>query len=220
VAKYGVIFDMDGVLVDSYRAHFESWNRMARAHGLAMTDSQFAATFGRTTREIIKTLWGDKVADEDVPAMDDEKEAAYRDILRESFPEMPGATALLLALHQAGFALAIGSSGPPQNVAVVRECLPPVFDAVVTAVDVTHGKPHPEVFLKAARKLGLRPIRCAVVEDAPAGIEAARRAGMTAVALTGTAPWDKLAKRAHRVVDSLTELTEKRITTLIESRAP
>lgn len=220
MAKYGVIFDMDGVLVNSYRAHFDSWNRMAHAHGLAMTESQFAASFGRTTREIIKMLWGDNVADDDIPAMDDEKEAAYRDILRESFPEMPGAKDLLVALHEAGFALAIGSSGPPENVAVVRQALPPVFDAAVTATDVTHGKPHPEVFLKAARKLGVRPIRCAVVEDAPAGVKAARRAGMAAVAVTGTAPWAKLARRAHLVVSSLTELTEERLTTLIDSLAP
>ena len=216
MAKYGVIFDMDGVLVDSYRAHFDSWNRMARAHGLAMTERQFAATFGRTTREIIKTLWPDSVSDNEIPAWDDEKEAAYRDILREAFPEMPGAAALVEALHEPGLALAIGSSGPPENVAVVRECLPDVFDAAVTAIDVTHGKPHPEVFLKAAAKLGISPANCAVVEDAPAGVEAARAAGMTAVAITGTAPREKLSQRAHLVVDALGELTPDRITALID----
>ena len=220
MAKYGVIFDMDGVLVDSYRAHFDSWNRMARAHGLAMTERQFAATFGRTTREIIKTLWSDSISDDEIPAWDDEKEAAYRDILREAFPEMPGAAALVEALHEAGFALAIGSSGPPENVAVVRESLPPVFSAVVTASDVTHGKPHPEVFLKAAAKLQIRPIHCAVVEDAPAGVEAARSAGMATIALTGTAPWDKLAKQAHLVVDALGDLAPARIATLIDTCAP
>ena len=220
MAKYGVIFDMDGVLVNSYRAHFDSWNRMAAAHGLAVTEQQFAATFGRTTREIIKALWPDSLADEDIAAWDDEKEAAYRDILQESFPEMPGAAGLIEALHEAGVALAIGSSGPPENVAVVRKCLPDVFDAAVTAADVTHGKPHPEVFLKASMKLMVRPMRCAVVEDAPAGVAAARAAGMAAIAITGTAAWDKLARQAHIVVDSLTELNPERICTLIDSHAP
>ena len=220
MAKYGVIFDMDGVLVNSYHAHFESWNRLARAHGLVMTEQQFAATFGRTTREIIKALWSDSVADEDIAAWDDEKEAAYRDILREHFPEMPGAAALLESLHEAGFALAIGSSGPPENVSVVLQCLPDVFDAAVTAVDVTRGKPHPEVFLKASAKLKVRPIRCAVVEDAPAGVAAARKARMAAVGITGTAPWDKLARQAHLVIDSLAELTPERISTLIDAHAP
>lgn len=220
MAKYGVILDMDGVLVDSYRPHFESWNRMANAHGLAVTEQQFAATFGRTTREIIKTLWPDSVADEDIDAWDREKEAAYRDILREHFPEMPGAAALVEALHEAGFALAIGSSGPPENVEVVRQSLPDVFDAVVTAVDVTHGKPHPEVFLKASSKLQVRPIRCAVIEDAPDGVAAARRACMAAVAITGTASWNELAKQAHLVVDSLADLSPARITRLIDSCAP
>ena len=220
MAKYGVIFDMDGVLVDSYRAHFDSWNRMARAHGLAITEQQFAASFGRTTREIIASLWSDSVSEEEIPLWDDEKEAAYRDILREAFPEMPGAAALVRALHAAGFALAIGSSGPPENVAVVRECLPPLFDAAVTGVDVTHGKPHPEVFLTVAAKLQISPARCAVVEDAPAGVAAARSAGMAAVAITGTAPWDKLAKQAHLVVDALSEITPDRIATLIDACAP
>ena len=220
MTRYGVIFDMDGVLVDSYHAHFESWKRMANSHGLAMTEQQFAATFGRTTREIIKTLWPESVADEDIGAWDDEKESTYRDILRGSFPEMPGASGLLTALHETDFALAIGSSGPPENVAIVRQCLPDVFDATVTANDVSHGKPHPEVFLKASRKLHVKPIHCAVVEDAPAGVAAARNAGMAAVAITGTAPWDKLAKQAHLVIESLTELTPARVRGLIDAHAP
>jgi len=220
VARYGVIFDMDGVLVDSYRAHFDSWNRMAASHGLSVTEQQFAATFGRTTREIIKVLWPGRASDEEIPAWDDEKEQAYRDILQESFPEMPGAAALLEALHEGGFALAIGSSGPPENVAVVRTCLPDLFDAAVTADDVTHGKPHPEVFLKASMKMQVRPERCAVVEDAPAGVAAARAAGMAAIAITGTAPWDALARQAHLVIDALTDLTPERIGELIDSQAP
>lgn len=220
MARYGAIFDMDGVLVDSYHAHFESWNRMANSHGLAMTDQQFAITFGRTTREIIKALWPEAASDEEIGAWDAEKESAYRDILGESFPEMPGAAELLEALDRAGFALAIGSSGPPENVAAVRRCLPDVFHAEVTAVDVRRGKPHPEVFLKASAKLKVRPFRCAVIEDAPAGVAAARAAGMTAVAVTGTAPWAELARQAHLVVDSLVELTPERISSLIDSHAP
>jgi len=220
MSEMGVIFDMDGVLVDSYRAHFESWRRMGREVGMEMDEAQFAATFGRTTREIIRSLWGDRVPPEtDISVWDDRKEALYRDILREGFPAMDGAPELLGALHKAGFALAIGSSGPPENVALVRELLDGAehIAATVTGREVTHGKPHPEVFLTAAGKLGLAPACCAVVEDAPAGLEAARRAGMAAIAITGTAERARLAERAHRVVDSLRELSPGGIEGLIRT---
>jgi len=215
----GVIFDMDGVLVDSYRAHFESWRELGRQHGVEMTEEQFASCFGRTSRDIIRHFWSDRVDEETMAAWDAEKEAAYRDILRAHFPEMDGAGDLLHALAEAGFAMAIGSSGPAENVELARTCLPggELIRETVNGMEVTHGKPDPEVFLTAARKLGVSPVRCAVIEDAPAGIEAARRAGMTAVAITGTAPREKLAERAHLVVDSLRELTPAQLRTLIES---
>jgi beta-phosphoglucomutase len=215
----GVIFDVDGVLVDSYRAHFESWRRMAHAVGLEMDERQFAATFGRTSQDIIRQLWGEHLPPgTDIAALDDLKEAAYRDILRERFPAMDGAGELLASLHKAGFRLAVGSSGPPENVELVIQQLHAerLFQASVNGKQVTHGKPHPEVFLTAAEKLGLAARQCAVVEDAPAGIEAARRAGMAAIALTGTAPPEVLALRAHLVVDSLRDLSPRRIAQLIE----
>ena len=219
MSRYGAIFDMDGVLVDSYQAHFRSWGRMADRSGLTMTEEQFASTFGRTTREIIRALWPGRVAEADIPAWDDAKEALYREEIRKDFPEMDGAGALLRALHEGGFALGVGSSGPPQNVAVVREGLSAgeLISACVDGSEVARGKPDPEVFLKVAGKLGVAPERSAVVEDAPAGVEAARRAGMTAIAITGTAPRDVLAARAHLVIDSLAELTPPRIARLIDA---
>jgi len=215
----GVIFDMDGVLVDSYRAHLESWRRSAQARGTDITEQQFAESFGRTSRDIIRLLWPDKVAtDRDVARWDADKEAAYREILREDFPEMDGAGDLIAALDQAGFVMAIGSSGPPENVRTILECLPNAdrIAATVDGTQVTHGKPHPEVFLKAAAKIGIEPPNCAVLEDAPAGVEAARRAGMAAIALTGTAPRERFIERAHVVVGSLRELTPERIAATIQ----
>jgi beta-phosphoglucomutase len=211
-----VIFDMDGVLVDSYQAHFDSWRQTAQAHGLDMTEQQFAETFGRTTREIITALWGDSVSGDRVAEWDDQKELAYRRILDANFPEMDGARQLLSTLQTAGFKLAVGSSGPPENVELVLEHLgADLFSAAVTARDVTHGKPHPEVFLKAAAKLQVEPPECLVVEDAPAGVQAARNAGMIAIAITGTAPREKLAEQAHMVIDSLSELSPAIINSLI-----
>lgn len=218
--RLGVIFDMDGVLVNSYQAHLQSWQRMATLHGLSMSREEFDACFGRTTREIIVHYWGKQVDAASVAALDREKEAIYREILQTAFPEMDGAGDLLAALHRAGFKLAIGSSGPPENVALVRSIIPHgnVFDAAVDAMDVKKGKPDPEVFLKAAGKLGLEPACCAVVEDAVHGLEAAHRAGMAAIGLTGTAPRDALQAKADVVVESLRKLSPEGIAQLIQRR--
>jgi beta-phosphoglucomutase len=216
----GVIFDMDGVLVDSFMPHFESWRLVAQRYGVTVTERMFREQFGRTGREIARHWWGQDVTDDQIQQWDGEKEEAYREILQARFPAMDGAGELLVALHKAGFKLAIGSSGPKENIAVVRQCLggADLFDASVTGHDVHFGKPHPEVFLKAAGKLGLAPAQCCVVEDAPFGVEAARRAGMAVVAILGTAPREQLAD-AGMVIHSHRELTPEKIGELIAANA-
>lgn len=222
MADRAVIFDMDGVLVDSYRPHLLAWQRMAAAHGLEITEAQFAAGFGKTGRENIAALWPGRVREEDIRALDDEKEACYRRIIEQDFPEMPGAGRLMRELHAAGFALAIGSSGPPANVEVVARRLSEgrLVGATVHGLEVPRGKPDPAIFLLAARRLSVPSPRCAVVEDAPAGIIAGRAAGMTVIAVTGTAPREWLTG-ADLIVDSLTELSPATIAALIDrARAP
>lgn len=211
-----VIFDMDGVLVDSYDAHFKSWVRLYGELGLPYTEAAFAADFGRTSRDILRrTLPGD-LTDDRVRELDSLKEAYYRDILRADFTPMDGAVELLNALAAAGLQLAVGSSGPPENVALVIDKLGAThFAAAVTGADVTRGKPDPQVFLIAAERLGVPPASCAVVEDAVHGVEAANRAGMTSIALTGTTTRDDLSA-ANLVVDSLRDLTPDAIRALIE----
>lgn len=225
--QQAVIFDMDGVLIDSYQAHFESWRLLGESAGYGVTEAQFAASFGRTSREIIADWWADSwdaakqggPLDADrVAAMDARKEAFYRELIEADFPAMAGVAELLHGLHQAGLAMAVGSSGPPENVAVVRRQLGDAnhFAAAVTGADVTCGKPDPQVFLIAAQKLGVAPGDCAVVEDAPPGVQAAVAAGMTPIAITGTAPRSALAEAGARlVVDSLTELSPSLIRDLI-----
>ena len=215
-----VIFDMDGVLVDSYQAHLASWKRAGEERGLSMTDADFARTFGRTSRDIIHNLWPGKYTDEEAAIFDVRKEAIYREILGEHFPEMDGAGELIAALHAAGFLLAIGSSGPPENVALIRRKISngSRFAAAVTGAEVKRGKPDPQVFLLAAEKLGIAPAHCAVVEDAPVGVEAARRAGMYSIGLLGTAPREKLAAHAHIVVASLRELGPEMISNAITNK--
>ena len=111
------------------------------------------------------------------------------------------------------------ASGPPPNVELVRQTIHhgERIGATVSRIDVTRGKPDPQVFLIGAKKLGLEPKNCAVIEDAPVGLQAARRAGMVAIGITGTAAREALAEHAHVIVDSLRELSPARITELIRN---
>ncbi len=198
-----VIFDMDGVLVDSYAPHLESWRVLAKEIGASISDAQFDHTFGRTSRDIIRMLF-DVTDDERVRDYDDRKEALYRDIVRGSIPEMPGATALLNRLAGQGIALGVGTSGPRANIDLVCDELDwnALLRVRVTGADVMKGKPDPEIFLQGALRLEVTPAECVVVEDAPAGVEAAKRAGMRCIGLASTHEAGALSE-ADRVVDAL-----------------
>jgi len=189
IQNQAAIFDMDGVLVDTYQAHYRSWLEMARAEGLDFSEEDFRQTFGWTSREVIARLWvGRSLSPARMAAMDAEKEAAFRRAIQDNVPLMPGAVELLRSLHAEGFRLAIGSSAPPENVDLVLERteLRDLFQAVVTGADVTCGKPDPQVFQVAAQRLEATPARCVVIEDAPAGLAAAQAAGMACVGLVST----------------------------------
>jgi len=216
--QLGVIFDMDGVLVDSYHQHFESWRIMLAEHGLTMTERQFAETFGQTNKQIIPQLWPGEASDELIERLADRKEQVYRELIAKDVPAVPGLHKLLADLDAAGAKIAVGSSGPPENVEAVLKALDigRHFHAIVTGRDVTQGKPHPQVFLIGAEKLRLPPQRCVVIEDAPAGIQAAHRAGMKAVALTTSHPAEKLAD-AELVLSDLTTLSVEKLAKLANS---
>jgi beta-phosphoglucomutase len=214
-----VIFDMDGVLVDSYSAHWQSWHFMAEELGKGLTEEQFVTTFGRTSREIIAEHWGANcLSPADIAEFDRRKESLYREIVARNFPAMDGASDLIQALSAAGFRMAVGSSGPPENVALAVERLGAKshFQTLVTGKDVTRGKPDPQVFLIAAERLGVAPADCAVIEDAPVGIAAANAAGMTSIGLVSTGHTAESAAAAKLIVKSLRELSPERIGRLIE----
>jgi len=204
------IFDVDGVLVDSYAAHFESWKRLGKETGVTLTEEQFAESFGRRSREVIRKHWG-ALPDAEVARLDRRKEGLFREILEEHFPGMDGAADLIHGLAKEGFRIAVGSSAPKENVDLVLDRLG-VRDrihAIVTGEDVQRGKPDPQVFLLAAERLRVAPDRCVVIEDAVPGIEAARSAGMKSVGLVSTGR-DAATLRAaepDRVVRSLRELS-------------
>jgi beta-phosphoglucomutase len=184
VALRAVLWDLDGTLVDSGDYHWRAWRETMAAEGYDLAYQQFLDSFGQKNDTILAKWLGVSTPTETVRRIGDAKEAMYREIAqREGLAALPGAAEWVARLHDEGWLQAIASSAPRANVDVmlavagVERCL----DAVVSAEDVTAGKPDPQVFLAAAAKLGVLPARCIVVEDAAAGIEAARRAGMKCI---------------------------------------
>lgn len=212
----GVIFDMDGVLVDSSEAHWQSWRRLLEENGRSATKETFAQTFGKQNRDIIPILFG-PVAPERLIELSNRKEEIYRDIIRDRVPIVYGAVRLISDLAAAGAKLAIGSSGPLANIQLVLNAMnvAHLFSAIVSADDVTRGKPDPQVFSLACQRLALPPARCVVVEDAPVGITAARAAGTKSVAVLMHHPAVSF-HMADFVVPALTALNARRLLELVD----
>lgn len=223
--QFAAIFDLDGTLVDSYDAHFDAWRLIAGEIGHDLTIEQFARQFGRTNDPILRELfdWVEREVPDSagLRALADRKESIFRNSIERAFPAMAGGRHLLTALQGAGWRLAVGSSAPPDNVTLAVAGLEAgsLFEAIVTGDDVKHGKPDPEVFLLAARRLGVEPSRCVVVEDAPPGIEAARRAGMASIGLASKGRTRAELAAADLVVDSLEDLDPRTFLRLAEGRS-
>jgi beta-phosphoglucomutase len=190
VSIAALLFDLDGTLIDSMPHHHVAWQEFHRRRGLDFDeDGFFAATAGRANAEIMRTLVPGRTAD-DYLAMSDEKEMLYREIAMHSLDLIEGFETLRAAARERGLKLAICTASTPENMALAFERfgLDAHVDTVVSPADGVRGKPHPDIFLEAARRLGVPPAQCIVFEDAPLGIEAARRARMLAVALTTSLP--------------------------------
>ncbi|QDT14642.1 HAD family hydrolase [Alienimonas californiensis] len=204
-----VIWDVDGVLVDNYTPHLESWQKTAEKFGVSYTEEDFQSGFGKTSREHLKENFGASMADEQIVEVENDKESLYREMVAENFPAMPGARELIQALKDADFKIALATSGPAANLmlAVRLMKLQPFLSAVVSGNEVAKGKPDPEIFLKAAKSCGVKPTRCVVVEDSRFGVEAAKAAGMGCLGLLSTGHEAAELEAADRVVESLEGLT-------------
>jgi beta-phosphoglucomutase len=207
-----VLWDLDGTLVDSGDYHWQAWKSTLAAEGVALTYEQFLASFGQRNDRILRNWLGDDVDAARIRRIGDDKEAEYRRLAKAGgLVALPGAAEWVVTLHERGWKQAIASSAPRANVDVMLAALSldRYFDAVVSAEDVTRGKPDPDVFLEAAEKLGATAAQSIVVEDAAAGIEAARRAGMRSIGVGAS----RLG--AHVYVRSLTALAPDAFESLI-----
>jgi beta-phosphoglucomutase family hydrolase len=216
-SKYCIIFDMDGVLADTGPIHFESWVKLGKEIGVGFTKEFFKQTFGQQSPTITRRLVGVGVDQKLIEKWANLKEQYYREMVQNKLKPLPGAIELIKSLKSKGFKLAVGSSGPPENVDLLLISLKikDYFDAVITADDVEKGKPEPDVFLMVSNVLNIKPKDCIVIEDAPVGIEAAKRAGMKSIALTTTHDKEEL-QAAQIIMKDLSNISIADIVQLFE----
>lgn len=202
-----VLWDMDGTLLHSAEYHWLAWREAMAAERYELTYEQFVATFGQRNDTILRGYFGPDIPPGEIERIADAKELRYRELVRErGVALLPGVARWLSSLQAAGWRQAIASAAPLLNVAAIVQALRigPFFDAITSAEDVQRGKPDPQVFLLAAERLGAPPARCIVVEDAPAGLEGARRGGMRAIGVRTS----HAALEGDIVVDSLADLPD------------
>jgi beta-phosphoglucomutase len=179
-----VLWDMDGTLIDSEEFHWISWRETMAKEGIAITNEEFLASFGQRNDSILSRWLVPNATPERIARVADAKEKRYRELIQKNgIPALPGVAMWLERLHEEGWLQAIASSAPRPNIDVVLEALGAAhcFQGVVSAEEVRRGKPDPEVYLAAAARVGISTGRCIVVEDALAGVEAARYAGMRSI---------------------------------------
>ena len=203
-----VIWDMDGVIADTASYHFEAWQGIFQRRGVDFTEDDFRRNFGQRNDAIIRNNLGEDLSQGEINIIAAEKEEDFRQGIKNNAKPLPGAIKLLNSLKEYGFSLALASSGTIENIQLItRELgIENLFHAIVSGREVKEGKPSPQGFLLAARRLGVEPQNCIVIEDAIAGVAAAKRGGMHCLAVTSSHPRTSLTE-ADLIIDSLEEVT-------------
>jgi beta-phosphoglucomutase len=206
--KRAVLWDLDGTIVDSAEYHWQSWRDTLALEGFALSRNNFEASFGQRNDTILCQILGDNLSAEEIGRISSAKEDLYRKlVLTRGLNLLPGVRRWLTYLRDGAWLQCVASSAPRQNIETVLSGLniTHFFNAIVSADEIEHGKPDPEIFLRAAHKLGVDPQQCIVIEDSPVGIEGARQAGMRSIGVLTT----HYQLNADIVVPSLTLLTER-----------
>jgi HAD superfamily hydrolase (TIGR01509 family) len=213
---HAVLWDMDGVLVNTGELHYRSWKLAFDEAGESFSQKKFTATFGMNNAGILETVFGEDLTPDLYEKISNRKETSFRKMVKGNAELLPGADTLLEKFKTLSMKQAIASSAPQENIDVLVGELKigGYFDALISGTGMP-GKPDPAVFLLAARKLDVEPDDCIVIEDAIAGVKGARRAGMKCIAVTTTNPAEALAQ-ADYVVESLTLVDEQMISALLD----
>jgi len=206
-SKKTILWDMDGVIADSYSFHFAAWQETFAKRGIKFTKEDFTRLFGTRNDFIIGSIMGRELPERDVKIMVQEKEENFRRKAIGSIKPFPGAVRLLNAIKKGNFKLGLVSSAPKENIDLVLSelNLEGMFDCIVFGQEVSESKPGPQIYLLAARELEVTPNDCLVLEDSPLGVKAAKTAGMKCLAIANTHPRQKL-QEADKVADSLEDV--------------
>ncbi len=210
------IWDMDGVIADTAPYHLAAWQQAFQKRGVNFTKENFRHNFGQRNDTIIRNILGQSTPQSEIDAIAKEKEITFRNEVRKNIKPLPGAIELIKSLRERGFKIALASSAPTENIELLIGglAIKKYFHVLVSGRDVAEGKPSPQGFLLAAQRLGVAPENCIVIEDAVAGVTAAKRAGMRCLAVTSTHPRESL-NQADLVVDSLEEISVNNLEELL-----
>jgi len=211
-----IIFDMDGVIVDSEPAHIEAEKRVMMQHGVKVTTEDLRSYTGTTAEFEFTDLISKHHLRTTPEKLTREKDVILFELLEKETQPTKGVITLIKDLKQHGFKLGIASSGRGKLIFYFLKKLKMehLFDTVVCAEDITHSKPHPEIFLKAAERLHEKPENCVVIEDSKLGVEAAKRAGMKCVGFRNPNSGKQDLSKADLIVDDFTKLTIQRLESL------
>jgi beta-phosphoglucomutase len=221
--EYGFIFDMDGVVIDSNPYHKIAWEKFLNGQGVSFDDQLFDNVLsGRTGPTSLRMLFGDDLSQENLDLYLDEVDSNYQNILRQSDDIKPiaGVHAFLDKISGNGMRLALATSAPELNIelGLQKLKLENTFEHIVGKVDVSHGKPHPEVYLRSLELLGMAAENCIVFEDSKAGIQSARSAGIKVIGIaSGHSKEDLLEEGVSLAVDDFTGLELEQILSLIRN---
>ena len=213
-----VIWDMDGVIADTAPFHFQAWDEVFRRRKIPYSREVFQRNFGKRNDIIVRSIVGEGYPESEMEAILVEKEGMFREKAAGNIKPFPGAIELIGELREYGVKEALATSSPIENGQFVTRQLgiENSFDAVVWGREVTEGKPSPQIFLLAAERLNVDPGNCVVIEDAVAGVAAARRAGMKCLAVANSHPEAKLGE-ADLVVDSLKHVSVADLASIFNS---
>lgn len=214
-----VIWDMDGVIVDSLPYHSRAWIHTLECRGVCMTEEEYKTFFGLRNDSLIRKKLGEDISEDAINEIAREKEEYYHTLIEGNLKPLPGAVELIKALPDHGFHSAIASSAPKETIERLLRKLGvwQYISVDVAGKEVTEGKPSPQIYLLAAEKLGAAPRDCVVIEDAIAGIEGAKAAGMKCLAVATTHPPEKLFG-ADMVVETLEAVSVSDIEKLLEGK--
>jgi beta-phosphoglucomutase len=215
-----VIFDMDGVIVDNMHHHAQAWETFLKRHSPRSNIGDVIPHFGKTNRDIMSFIFGRQAAADEVARWSEEKEGLYRELYAQDMAPLPGLLGFLKTLRKRGVRTVVATSAPKKNLDFVLDGLKirSWFDAVVDASEVKKGKPDPEIYLAAARKVGCPAEACVVFEDSLAGIQAGLSAGMKVIGVATTLPAEKLTG-TDLVIRDFREVTVVRLERLARKHA-